>query len=1023
MQQTTKGFSPHPNTRRRLIALAVAGAWAALTAPAGAQQASAVSTGATAPAATTPASEAAAAQATAAQTTPSTGADADAGPKVVVKGIRASLQSTLNLKRNSDGIVDGIVADDIGKFPDTNLAESLQRISGVSIDRNRGEGAQVTVRGVGPDLNMVLLNGRQMPTSNLGDLAGRAFDFSNLASESISQIQVYKSSRADTPPGGIGATINIMTGRPLDLGNTASVGAKVVYDTSNKHLPQEDKAKHSYTPEISGIYSTTWNDGMFGVAVSASYQERNLGVNTASITNGWQGPFRGDENSWGTIPQPGTAGAADIVNRPDPTDVYAVPQNISYFMRGTQRQRTNGQLTFQFRPNKDITTTLDYTYSQNKIQTKYHELSAWFNFGPSASSWTDGPIAAPLYYQENVANQDIAMNGGDYGTKSENNSLGFNAQWKVSRDLKLSLDVHHSTAESKADSPFGSENDLATVSFSRGNTRVDFSDEMPVLSIEGADFNRAPMQVSGSWFKNGYQKMKIDQVQASGRLNLMESSALNFGLSATNVENRSAFQQVQRDTWGGATTPADYPQSLWRADTLGQYFSKLGGSGNPALFQQIHLFDFAAMRQRAIEATGLPDKYSPSLADPDYDRRTTEKSRALYFQLNTEWDTALPMHTGLGFRYEKTDVTSTALSQTVAGVNWVSQNELPFVFSGKEFTTLKGDYHNLLPSLDWDMDLRPDFKVRASYGHTIGRPRYDQIQGGTTIDPTGTVNGGKGSRGNPALKPVKSKNLDLSAEWYYDKQSVVSLGLYYKKLDNYAGQTVADETSPNVTTPVGGRYWNAALASGCIVTDTNCLRNFILRTFDGEAGVTRGPDNAAGNATGTISGIPGDPFVHYDITTFVNEKAATLKGAEVNLQHMFGNSGFGIQANYTYVKSDLTFDNASKGNQFALVGLSDSANLIGIYEDAKWSIRAAYNWRDKFLSSVTDPVGPNPQYVEPYGQLDLSIGYNVSPRLALSFEAINVTDETQRVHGRHERMVLSATQSGPRYMVGARYKF
>ncbi|GGC17685.1 TonB-dependent receptor [Pseudoduganella buxea] len=1017
MLELKTGALPQPKTRYRLITLAVAGACAALAMPACAQEAS---SGAGAAGATSAAAPVAvdAAQATAAQA-----GDPMEAPKVVVKGIRASMQSTLNLKRNSDGIVDGIVADDIGKFPDTNLAESLQRISGVSIDRNRGEGAQVTVRGVGPDLNMVLLNGRQMPTANLEDLAGRAFDFSNLASESISQIQVYKSSRADTPPGGIGATINIMTGRPLDMGRQASVGAKVVYDTSNRHLPEEDKAKRSYTPEISGIYSTTWNDGMFGLAVSASYQERNLGINRASITNGWQGPFRGDENSWGAIPQPGATGAADIINRPDPTDVYSVPQNISYFMRGTQRQRTNGQLTLQFRPNKDLTTTLDYTYSQNKIQTKYHELSAWFNFGPSVSKWTDGPIASPIYYQENVSNQDIAMNGGDYATKAQNNSIGFNAQWKASRDLRFNFDVHHSTAKAMADSPFGSNNDLATVSFSRGNTRVDFSNEMPVLSIEGADFVRAPMQVSGSWFQNGLQKMEIDQVQASGKLNVFESSSVNFGLSATNVENRSAFQQVQRDTWGGATTPADYPQDLWRADTLGQYFSKLGGSGDPALFQQIHLFDFAAMRQRAADATGMPEKYLPSLADPDYDRRTTEKSRALYLQYNTEWDTAMPMHTGIGLRYEKTDVTSTALSQTVSGGTWVAQNELPFVFSGKEFTTLSGKYHNLLPSLDWDMDVRSDLKVRASYGHTIGRPRYDQIQGGTTINPTGTVNGGTGSRGNPALKPVKSKNLDLSAEWYYDRQSVVSLGLYYKKLDNYAGQTVLDETSAGVTTPVGGKYWNAALASGCIATDTNCLRNYIFRNFNGQDGVTRGPDNAAGNATGTIRGIAGDPMVHYDITTFVNEKAATLKGAEINVQHMFGNSGFGVQANYTYVKSDLQFDNASKGNQFALVGLSDSANLIGIYEDAKWSVRAAYNWRDRFLSSVTDQVGPNPQYVEPYGQLDLSIGYNVSPNLALSFEAINVTDETMRVHGRTKMMVLSATQSGPRYMIGARYKF
>src|SRR6478609_3199931 len=118
--------------------------------------------------------------------------EADQLDEIVVTGIRSSLESSMRLKRDAQGVVDGIVAEDIGKFPDTNLAESLQRISGVSIDRSIGEGSKVTVRGVGPDFNMVLLNGRQMPTSNLGDLNGRAFDFANLASEAVSQIQVYK---------------------------------------------------------------------------------------------------------------------------------------------------------------------------------------------------------------------------------------------------------------------------------------------------------------------------------------------------------------------------------------------------------------------------------------------------------------------------------------------------------------------------------------------------------------------------------------------------------------------------------------------------------------------------------------------------------------------------------------------------------------------------------------------------------------------------------------------------------------
>src|SRR5450830_892703 len=223
----------YPKTRQRLMSLAVASACAALCLPAAAQDAAVAAATTTVP--------------------------PDEIQTVIVSGLRQSLVSSMNLKRRSDGIIDGIVAEDIGKFPDTNLAESLQRISGVSIDRSIGEGSKITVRGVGPDFNMVLLNGRQMPTSNLGDLNGRAFDFANLASEAISQIQVYKTSRADTPTGGIGATLNVMTARPLDRpGFQASVGVKGVYDKSSTNLPGDVESGKRVTPEISGIYSTTF---------------------------------------------------------------------------------------------------------------------------------------------------------------------------------------------------------------------------------------------------------------------------------------------------------------------------------------------------------------------------------------------------------------------------------------------------------------------------------------------------------------------------------------------------------------------------------------------------------------------------------------------------------------------------------------------------------------------------------------------------------------------------------------------
>ena len=985
----------YPKAKRKLIVLAVASACAAHV-PAFAQQQEA-----------------------------STSTTVEPVQTVVVTGLRNSLGSSMNLKRNSDGIVDGIVAADIGKFPDTNLAESLQRISGVSIDRSIGEGSKVTVRGVGPDFNMVLLNGRQMATSNLGDLNGRAFDFANLASEAISQIQVYKTSRAETPTGGIGATLNVMTARPLDRpGFQSSVGAKVVYDTSNDNLPGDIKAGTSMTPEISGILTNTFGDGKFGIAVSGSYQERNLGFNQVSVGNGWRGPFRGDENNWGTIAQPGTPGSENITNRPKPGDIYNVPQNLNYAMNGVKRQRTNGQLTLQFAPVKELVTTLDYTYSENKIQTKRNDLSAWFNFGPSVSTWSDGPVAAPLIYTEiiNPATSDIAMGGANFATKTANNALGFNAAWRVSDRLKVEFDAHKSTAESTPDSPYGSSNVIGTASFSRGTTTADFREDMPVLSIAGADFVRAGQQVTGSVFQNGYMKGEVEQQQVKGRLKVGEDSLLNFGLTATKVDNRSAFSTNQRDdTWGGATKASDYPSSLWHAETLRQYFSKLDGSDNPALFNTFNTFNFEEVRALAAQVTGKPALYMPKNTY-DTDQRTSEKSKSLYLQFNTDWDTALPMHTAIGLRYEKTDVVSTALVPTATGVTMASANEFPISFGAPSFTTLTGSYSHVLPSIDFDVDLRSDMKLRASYGETIGRPRYDQIAGGQILNTLARVNGGTGSQGNPGLLPVKSKNIDLSAEWYYDKQSFASLGYFHKKLENYAGQSKVTAQPFGLHTPVGGALWNEAVASGC-GQDTVCIRNFIFRNRSTAPGVTRGPDDANGNATGSIVGQPSDPLMNFEITTFSNQKKASLYGAEINIQHMFGNTGFGVQANATYVHSGLKYDNMSVGEQFALVGLSNSANLVGIYEDAKWTVRAAYNWRDEFLSSTFDGAGPNPNYVEAFGQLDISVGYNFNDKLSFQAEVINATDATMRVHGRTKSQALYVTQTGPRFMLGARYKF
>ena len=680
----------------------------------------------------------------------------EATQTIVVKGIRSSLASSLELKRDGQGVVDGISAEDIGKFPDTNLAESLQRISGVSIDRSIGEGSRVTVRGVGPEFNAVLLNGRQMPASSIADTGAsnsRAFDFGNLASEAIAGIEVYKTSRASSPTGGIGATINIKTARPLDNpGLRGSFGIKGVVDTSNSRLPST-MAGSEVTPEVSGIYSNTFADGRFGVALSASYQERDLGYNQAAVGGGWI-VSRGNA---GALANPNTANPADITNKPKADDLYSLPQNLIYSVNGVQRQRTNGQLTLQFAPTNNVRATLDYTYSELKLQTKRNELSAWFNFGSSSSSWTDGPIASPKFYSETLGPgssplrrplADVAMAGSDYATKNENKSTGLNVTWKVSDRLKLEFDAHSSTAESGADSPYGSNNSLGTASFNRGTTSVDFTRDFPVLSIHDSDINPALMKVTGSSFRNSYMKSGVDQAQLKGQFKPADDSKLDFGLSLNRVKNRSAFSNVQQDDWGGGQSDvATFPDRIWRADQIRPYFGQISGSGSPALYNQFFTWDFATVRNLAAAARGDQAMFLPSSTFTT-DRRVEEKSQSAFLQYTKDWDTAMPMRAAIGVRYEETDVTAQALVPVAVGINWTAANEYPVQFAGSPgFTTLTGNYKHLLPSLDFDVDVTDRLKARASYGESIGRPGWGDIQGGQTLNALARVDGGTGQQG------------------------------------------------------------------------------------------------------------------------------------------------------------------------------------------------------------------------------------------------------------------------------------
>lgn len=992
---------------------------------------------------------------------------------IQVTGIRSSLIKSTDIKRESQGVVDAISAEDMGKFPDTNLAESLQRITGVSIDRSNGEGSKVTVRGFGPDFNLVTLNGRQMPTANINAGSAsdsRSFDFATLASEGVSAVEVYKTSKASIATGGIGSTINLVTLKPLNNpGLQASVGIKGVHDTSSEK-------GSSLTPELSALYSNTFADDTFGVALSLTHQNRQSGSARAYMGNGWR-PFVEDgQGGWGTLPATPTTGEDMHVNRPQLGDTYAVPQNMQYGFKEVDRTRTNGQLTLQYKPVEELTATLDYTYSKNEVETSQNISSIWMNHGHTSSIWTDPNsegVRAPLVISENntgvddngaLSYADLVSQVGQFAESNENKSLGLNLEYQVNNNLQLTLDYHNSTAEAQPDSIYGNNNTIQMSTDIRANTTLDFRSDFPVLTIAyPADINPAdfakngvipthtlsnvtgqtPESVvtTGTNFSNSYTKSEINQLQLDGTYvfddGIVES--IDFGIARTEVENRNAFGKAERPTWGGVGSPSDVDDALLPLSSLVDRFDNLPGDKSNSLNAFFDV-DFVAFADLIGEKYGIPLNTDGSIADPAWpcgtqvcapstyttDRRTTEESTSAYVQANLTFEIS-DMSAGLsiGLRHEKTDVKASTLLPDIIGLDWVSDNE----FSIKEDSTQlffdnTGDYSYVLPNIDFNIDVTDDLVVRASASKSLTRARYGDLTAGQSLNQV-QPDIAKGSRGNTGLKPMQSTNFDISAEWYYAEASYISIGYFKKDVKDFIGFETVIESPYDITNPASGTRYNNAIAAlnaaGDPISNAS-VRAMIVSQNPNDPYIT--PGNDATGIQAIISDSPENDRLAVEFRTPINEKDASIDGLEFAMQHLFGDSGFGGIINYTMVDGDIAVDNAVLGTQFALPGLSDSANLVAFYDKEGLQVRIAYNWRDQFLTKFGDGNSSNnPVYVEAYSQIDVNVSYEINENLTVFAEALNITDEYTREFGRHKLMVLNVEQSGPRYNIGARYTF
>jgi TonB-dependent receptor len=994
---------------------------------------------------------------------------------IQVKGVRGSLSASMDIKRQSSGVVDAISAVDMGKFPDTNLAESLQRITGVSINRVNGEGSEVTVRGFGGGFNLVTLNGRQLPAANVGTITGnpnnkgatgvsRSFDFANLASEGVSGIEVYKTGRAGINSGGIGATININTLKPLAVGkNSASVGVKAVKDESGSGV----------TPELSGVTNWINDDGNFGISLFGSFQERDSGSRGLSveqfILRNWA------EGDLATFTDPGVV----AVNPPTIGQIVAIPSNIGIGTNNDNRERTNAMLTIQFEPMEDLTLTADVTYANNEKDSTSLTDGIWFSREFSNVEFDGNPIVStPVKFSE-----DIGADGKDFffqnlkqATKDELKSFGFNADYWLNDSLNLRFDVATSEASSGGANPGG----YNTVRFNMagstaGFQTVDFTQKMAAASITVVDpagngngiFDKADVgsQVTETYKSN--QETDIDQVRFEGTW-ANDDVSVDFGVGfiSTTMTQTNVQTQDQLGGWG-ASFPGDIPEGLFEQSCTACAFEDhdlSGVEGAEALANASATVtnDTTGVLQPTIPLGSVSFGGDPvaliNAVGPAYgvgfdnlneiannDNTVEEEILSAFVQVSTEYEIGdMTLDILAGLRYESTDVTSSSNQVITEGINWLSDNDfLSVLGSGTDSIVDQNDYTNLLPSLDLTLNVRDDIKARVSFSKTLARPAYNQLFQTTAISAPSRISalGGNATAttGNAQLSPLESTNIDVSVEWYYSDDSVISLGYYTKDVKNFVG--IAQEARPlfgilDPTTDQAGTISGQAITElenlGIARNETNLftmaaiLQNpvdFPNGAADFEEGQTFATE--VFNAYDVIA-VAGDPIRQFQVTRPVNNRSATIDGFEFAWQHFFGESGFGYQVNYTTVNGDIGYDNGGAINvdQFALEGLSDTANAVLIYEKEGFSTRIAYNWRDEFLSQVNRGAGNrNPLNIAATEQVDINVGYEVTEDLSVSLDIINLLEEGQRQFGRSKNNVFFVQEADRRMVLSASYSF
>jgi len=956
----------------------------------------------------------------------------EATTTITVTGIRASLESALNIKRNATANVDAITAVDVGKMPDKNLADSLQRVVGVSVRTDYDEAEKVSMRGTNADMSLILFNGH---TVSGGDWyvsdqlsSSRSTSLSLMPSSVLNSATVYKTSQANIVDGGLAGTINVTTRKPLDepktLGGVISLGG-VYADLPGKTSPQ-----------LNASFNWRTEDKLFGVIGQVFAEKRYIRRDSVS-----RFAYAGG-SGWDVINTATMLGITDAslagtgYKAADLNGVRLPGSMSSEFVEGV-RDRKGGMLALQARPMQGLDVGLTGFYSEMKADN-YGRLNAgaMFNMlnGSGNTTGTGAPFTSSngqrVYAQiknpvittettiygdqlrilksadilfptgttpQYIGNSEASLRS---GAKATSGFLDLDATYKASNDLTLKGLVSSTRGE-------GSTNLDQTVTYARYGTGTSYNlngpTGVPDVKYYGVNTNAPVLNADGSGYAligRGIGSYKT--IDRENSVALDGNYKLDKGIFTT-LDGGVRFADHRRNLWRSAPSFGSTVVAAPAANLAASYPGNFG-TGLGSMSADYTSFYFP----REVLDPFLQSQYKATT--PEFERRVAgeidmrERQTAGYVMQSLEGANG-GWSGNVGLRFVRTEVNAliaTPVAATICpkikpGDAVVPCAAFPGVIntsgdgssyasgaawnpaSGTSYYKVPSDrsFNNVLPSLNLRMDLAPQVVGRFGASETIGRQNYNVYGLGYTGQACTTagctVNGP-----NPTLKPMTSTNFDLSVAWYFARRSMVSLSVFDSKIKGYAKTgAIKQDVSVDLVDPVD-----------------NTTKTYFINTS--------------------------------------SQQGAKIKGVELAYEQPLV-YGFGVQANAS--RAETHVDDGRP-----MIGASKNAANLGVYfENDSFSARLVYNYRSEYINTstapsptansqglsvingVTMPVAPT--IAGPVSNLAFSANYEIVKGLQLSFSATNLLNPVRATYRYSEEEQQKLDSSGRQYYFEARYKF